>query len=320
MSFSKIANKFNYCKPILNNNCDLKIIKGRHPVIEQQLDSLKNYIPNDIDLNKIDQQIMMITGPNMSGKSALLRQTALIVLMAQIGSYVPAEAVEIGVVDKIFTRVGASDNISMGESTFMVEMNEAAAILNNASENSLIVLDEIGRGTSTFDGISIAWAIVEHLHELGSLTLCATHYHELTELAQQLAGVVNASVHIEEDGECIVFLRRISPGEADKSYGVQVARLAGLPPLLIQRAQQILQTLEQAHTLGHVVQAVPPVYDNQIMHQEATTQASVNGAQLQLSLFAEDSWLVEELRALNLSQTTPLEALNLLHELQQRLQ
>ena len=155
---------------------------------------------------------------------------------------------------------------------------------------------------------------------MGSLTLCATHYHELTELAQQLAGVVNASVHIEEDGECIVFLRRISPGEADKSYGVQVARLAGLPPLLIQRAQQILQTLEQAHTLGHVVQAVPPIYDNQIMHQEATTQASVNGAQLQLSLFADDSWLVEELRALNLSQTTPLEALNLLHELQQRLQ
>jgi DNA mismatch repair protein MutS len=202
----------------------------------------------------------------------------------------------------------------------MVEMNEAAAILNNASENSLIVLDEIGRGTSTFDGISIAWAIVEHLHELGSLTLCATHYHELTELAQQLAGVVNASVRIEEDGERIVFLRRISPGEADKSYGVQVARLAGLPPLVIQRAQQILQTLEQAHTLGHVVQEVSPVYDHPIVHQAAATQESVNGSQLQLSLFAEDSWLVEELRALNLSQTTPLEALNLLHALQQRLQ
>ena len=166
LSFSKIANKFNYCKPILNDNCDLKIIKGRHPVIEQQLDSLKNYIPNDIDLNKIDQQIMMITGPNMSGKSALLRQTALIVLMAQIGCYVPAEAVEIGVVDKIFTRVGASDNISMGESTFMVEMNETASILNNLIENSLILLDEIGRGTSTYDGVSIAWAIAEYLHNI----------------------------------------------------------------------------------------------------------------------------------------------------------
>ena len=187
LSFSKIANKFNYCKPILNNNCDLKIIKGRHPVIEQQLDSLKNYIPNDIDLNKIDQQIMMITGPNMSGKSALLRQTALIVLMAQIGSYVPAEAVEIGIVDKIFTRVGASDNISMGESTFMVEMNETASILNNLSQNSLILLDEIGRGTSTYDGVSIAWSIAEYIHNhpTQAKTLFATHYHELNDMSAQ---------------------------------------------------------------------------------------------------------------------------------------
>ena len=187
LSFSKIANKFNYCKPILNNSCDLKIVKGRHPVIEQQLDSLKNYIPNDIDLNKIDQQIMMITGPNMSGKSALLRQTALIVLMAQIGCYVPAEAVEIGVVDKIFTRVGASDNISMGESTFMVEMNETASILNNLSQNSLILLDEIGRGTSTYDGVSIAWSIAEYIHNhpTQAKTLFATHYHELNDMSAQ---------------------------------------------------------------------------------------------------------------------------------------
>jgi DNA mismatch repair protein MutS len=256
----------------------------------------------------------------MAGKSTFMRQVALNVLMAQTGCFVAAASAEMTLVDRVFTRVGASDNLSQGQSTFMVEMNEAAAILNNASENSLIVLDEIGRGTSTFDGISIAWAIVEHLHELGSLTLCATHYHELTELAQQLAGVVNASVRVEEDGERIVFLRKISPGEADKSYGVQVARLAGLPPLVIQRAQQILQTLEQAHTLGHVVQEIPPAYDNLIIHQELATQETVNGSQLQLSLFDGDSWLVEELRALNLSQTTPLEALNLLHTLQQRLQ
>jgi DNA mismatch repair protein MutS len=297
----------------------LRLQASRHPVIEQ-LDLGEPFVPNDIDLEEENRRVLLITGPNMAGKSTFMRQVALNVLMAQSGCFVAASAAEMTLVDRIFTRVGASDNLSQGQSTFMVEMNEAAAILNNASEHSLIVLDEIGRGTSTFDGISIAWAIIEHLYELGSLTLCATHYHELTELAQQLAGVVNASVCVEEEGERILFLRKIGPGEADKSYGVQVARLAGLPSLVIQRAQQILQTLEQAHTLRHVVQEPAPVHDNRIIHQEATAQEPFNGSQLQLSLFAEDSRLVEELRALNLSQTTPLEALNLLHDLQQRLQ
>ena len=320
--WAELALAANYVRPSLleaGHPRKLRLQASRHPVIEQ-LDLGEPFVPNDIDLEEERRQVLLITGPNMAGKSTFMRQVALNVLMAQTGCFVAAASAEMTLVDRVFTRVGASDNLSQGQSTFMVEMNEAAAILNNASENSLIVLDEIGRGTSTFDGISIAWAIVEHLHELGSLTLCATHYHELTELAQQLAGVVNASVRVEEDGEHIVFLRKISPGEADKSYGVQVARLAGLPPLVIQRAQQILQTLEQAHTLGHVVQEVPPAYDHPIVHQEAATQETVNGSQRQLSLFAEDSWLVEELRALNLSQTTPLEALNLLHTLQQRLQ
>ena len=297
----------------------LRLLASRHPVIER-LELGEPFVPNDIDLDEQERRILLITGPNMAGKSTFMRQVALNVLMAQAGCFVAASEAELTLTDRIFTRVGASDNLSQGQSTFMVEMNEAAAILNNATERSLIVLDEIGRGTSTFDGISIAWAIVEHLQELGALTLCATHYHELTELAQQLAGVVNASVRVEEEGERIVFLRKIVPGEADKSYGVQVARLAGLPPKVLQRAQQILQTLEQAHTLGHAVEEEVQTYTIGDGKIPFTPDNNLGGADSQLSLFPQDSWLVQELRALPLSHTTPLEALTLLHDLQRRLQ
>ena len=224
-SFSVIADKYTYCRPEINEGLSLDIEKGRHPVIEQALPVGENYISNDIHLNDQNQQIMMITGPNMSGKSALIRQTALIVIMAQMGCFVPAQKAQIGIVDKVFTRVGASDNISSGESTFMVEMNETASILNNVSDRSLILLDEIGRGTATFDGLSIAWAVAEHLHdEIGCRTLFATHYHEPTSLAESKKGVGNANVAVREQNDKIIFLRKIVEGSADRSYGIQVAR------------------------------------------------------------------------------------------------
>ena len=246
LSFANIAEKNNYIRPLVNKKTSLSIVKGRHPVIEHQLEIGAIYVPNDVFFDRSKQQIMMITGPNMSGKSALLRQTALIVLMAQIGSFVPAESAEIGLVDKIFTRVGASDNISMGESTFMVEMNETASILNNLSENSLILLDEIGRGTSTYDGVSIAWAIAEYLHEHPTKpkTLFATHYHELNDMKEQFGRIKNYNVSVKERAKDIIFIRTLKEGGSKHSFGIHVARMAGMPTQILSRANKILKELE----------------------------------------------------------------------------
>ena len=235
-SFSTIAHKYNYCRPEINEGLSIDIINGRHPVIEQSLEIGEKYIANDIHLNQETQQIMMITGPNMSGKSALIRQTALIVIMAQMGCFVPAQNAKIGLVDKVFTRVGASDNISSGESTFMVEMNETASILNNISPRSLILLDEIGRGTSTYDGISIAWAIAEYLHENKKAkckTLFATHYHELNEMTHKFSRIKNFNVSVKEVGKKILFIRKLVEGGSEHSFGIHVAKMAGMPSQVV---------------------------------------------------------------------------------------
>jgi DNA mismatch repair protein MutS len=250
LSFAKLANRNRYVEPVLDDTKDIEIIQGRHPVIEKQLAIGEVYVPNDVSLDPDGQQIIMITGPNMSGKSALLRQTALICLMAQMGSFVPAERVRLGLIDRVFTRVGASDNISSGESTFMVEMNETASIMNNITDRSLILLDEIGRGTSTFDGISIAWAIAEYLHSNGETrpkTLFATHYHELNELGDRLERIKNYHVSIKEHGNKIIFLRKLSPGGSNHSFGIHVAQMAGMPREIVRRATDILAQLESQH-------------------------------------------------------------------------
>mgnify|MGYP001284354660 CR=1 FL=1 len=307
LSFASIAKKNNYTKPIMNNRSDLVIKKGRHPVIEQQLEMGEHYIPNDVTLNREQQQIMMITGPNMSGKSALLRQTALIVLMAQIGSFIPAKAAEIGLVDKIFTRVGASDNISMGESTFMVEMNETASILNNLSENSLILLDEIGRGTSTYDGVSIAWAITEYLHEhpTKAKTLFATHYHELNEMTQQFPRVKNYNVSVKESGKNIIFIRTLKKGGSEHSFGIHVAKMAGMPRQIVKKAKEILKQLESLRT------------------KENNTKAIAEDSDMQLSFFKLEDTILEELReniiGLDINTLTPVEALMKLNEIKKLL-
>jgi DNA mismatch repair protein MutS len=248
-SFADISLKNNYAKPQITEGYALDIKEGRHPVIEQQLPIGESYVPNDVWLDNEDQQILMITGPNMAGKSALLRQTALICLMAQMGCYVPARAAALGILDKVFTRVGASDNISSGESTFMVEMNETAAIMNNISDRSLILLDEIGRGTSTYDGISIAWSIAEYLHENPARpkTLFATHYHELNDLAEKFLRVKNYHVATKEVGQKVLFLRKLTEGGSEHSFGVHVAKMAGMPKEIVSRANEILVQLEQKH-------------------------------------------------------------------------
>ena len=248
-SFADIAVKNNYRKPVFTEGYDIDIKNGRHAVIEQQLPIGESYVPNDVQLDRDEQQLLMITGPNMSGKSALLRQTALICLMAQMGSFVPAEAATLGILDKVFTRVGASDNISSGESTFMVEMNETASIMNNISDRSLILLDEIGRGTSTYDGISIAWSIAEFLHEspFRPKTLFATHYHELNELAEKFLRTRNFHVATKEIGQKVIFLRKLTAGGSEHSFGVHVARMAGMPHSIVERANEILKQLEQKH-------------------------------------------------------------------------
>ena len=249
ISFAEVAHRNNYCHPEILEDSSLKITNGRHALIEQ-IDLANRFIPNDTCLDNHEQQIMVITGPNMAGKSTYLRQVALICLMAQLGSFVPAERVQMGITDRIFSRVGAQDHLLKGQSTFMVEMNETANILNNATPKSLIILDEIGRGTSTFDGISIAWSIVEYLHgtekEGGPKTLFATHYHELTDLSRVLSGVKNYNIQVKEWNDEIIFLRKILPGGVDKSYGIQVARLAGLPKQVLDRAHEILFNLEQS--------------------------------------------------------------------------
>jgi len=300
--FATLATKQHYCRPEFVSNASLEIVQGRHPVIEQQLPLESPYIPNDVYLDNDTQQIIMITGPNMSGKSAILRQTALIVLLAQMGSYVPAKEVRLGVVDKLFTRVGASDNISKGESTFMVEMHETAAIMNNISERSLILLDEIGRGTSTYDGISIAWALAEYVHEHPTRpkTLFATHYHELNAMSEQFERIKNYNVSVQEVADDVLFLRKLVPGGSAHSFGIHVAKMAGMPKWILSRSKQMLQQLE------------------------ATRHATDSGEKpLQLSMFQLDDPLLEDVRkqilALNIDELTPVEALMQLNELKRKL-
>ena len=308
LSFATISQKYQYCKPTLTTNQILQIEQGRHPVIEQQLALGEAYVPNDVYLDTEQQQILIITGPNMAGKSALLRQTGLIVLMAQMGSFVPAASAKIGLVDKVFTRVGASDNLSGGESTFMVEMTETASIMNNLSANSLILLDEIGRGTSTYDGISIAWALAEYLHNhptAHAKTLFATHYHELTELADNLARIKNFSVATKELGNKVVFLRKLVPGSAQRSFGIHVAKMAGMPTSIVQRANAILAELEQQHVGEHLRERVKAIPKEQ--------------QPVQLSFFDLSSPQWDEVKRyldlLDLNTITPIEALIKLNEL-----
>ncbi len=309
IGFSVLAVDNNYVRPQMDESTDLEIKNGRHPVIEKQLPIDQTYIANDVVLNRNQQQIIMITGPNMSGKSAILRQTALIVLLAQMGSYVPAQNAKIGIVDKIFTRVGASDNISMGESTFMVEMNETASILNNISERSLVLLDEIGRGTSTYDGISIAWAISEFLHEHPSKakTLFATHYHELNEMTTTFERIKNFNVSVKELEDNIIFLRKLVSGGSNHSFGIHVAKLAGMPNMVIHRANKILAQLEKNNKNSEVKDVL-----KQAQHEE-----------MQLSFFQLDDPLLENIReeilATNIDTLTPIEALMKLNEIKRML-
>ncbi len=309
LSFSVLAIDNNYVRPQMDESTDLEIKNGRHPVIEKQLPIDQTYIANDVVLNRNQQQIIMITGPNMSGKSAILRQTALIVLLAQMGSYVPAQNAKIGIVDKIFTRVGASDNISMGESTFMVEMNETASILNNLSDRSLVLLDEIGRGTSTYDGISIAWAITEFLHEHPSKakTLFATHYHELNEMTATFERIKNFNVSVKELKDTIIFLRKLVSGGSNHSFGIHVAKLAGMPNMVIHRANKILAQLEKNNKNKEVKDVL-----KQTQHEE-----------MQLSFFQLDDPLLENIReeilTINIDTLTPIEALMKLNEIKRML-
>ncbi len=308
-SFAKTAIDNNYVRPTIDESTDLIIKNGRHPVIEKQLPIGEEYIANDLVLNRNQQQIIMITGPNMSGKSAILRQTALIVLLAQMGSYVPAQQAKIGVVDKIFTRVGASDNISMGESTFMVEMNETASILNNLSDRSLILLDEIGRGTSTYDGISIAWAIAEYLHEhpTHAKTLFATHYHELNNMTESFERIKNFNVSVKELKDNVIFLRKLVAGGSEHSFGIHVAKLAGMPNPVIHRANKMLKHLEKSHASEDIKDKL----------KKATEE------DVQLSFFKLDDPLLEEIKeeilAVNIDTLTPIEALMKLNEIKRML-
>ena len=314
MGFAHVAVENKYVCPAINDSLVIDIRQGRHPVIEKQLPMDEEYVPNDVLLDNNGQQIIIITGPNMAGKSALLRQTALIVLMAQMGSFVPAESASIGVVDKIFTRVGASDNISLGESTFMVEMNEAANILNNLSERSLVLFDELGRGTSTYDGISIAWAIVEYIHEQKghAKTLFATHYHELNEMEESFQRIRNYNVSVREANGKVIFMRKLVRGGSEHSFGIHVAKLAGMPASIIQRANQILADLEQ----GARNQEQGAKSQERIGSGKATVSAPGG---MQLSFFQLDDPVLEQIRDevknMDINNLTPLEALNKLSEI-----
>ena len=323
-SFARIACERHYVRPVLDEGRRIEIVAGRHPVIETLMPVGEEYIPNDVMLDDREQQIMMITGPNMSGKSALLRQTALIILMAQMGSFVPAESAHIGVVDKIFTRVGASDNISQGESTFMVEMLESASILNNISDRSIVLLDEIGRGTSTYDGISIAWAMVEYLHNHPSArakTLFATHYHELNEMEQMCPRVKNYHVAVKEMGNQIVFLRKLERGGTEHSFGIHVARMAGMPASVVGRAAEILRNLEQVYGSSEIVPS-RSLRERSRKHSAQTVREAAESAvpqSMQLSMFQlDDPVLVQirdQIKGLDLNTLTPIEALNKLNEI-----
>ena len=309
LGFAAVAQDNHYVCPDVNDSLIIDIRQGRHPVIEKQLPMGEQYVANDVLLDNSGQQIIIITGPNMAGKSALLRQTALIVLLAQIGSFVPAESAQIGVVDKIFTRVGASDNLSMGESTFMVEMNEAASILNNLSERSLVLFDELGRGTSTFDGISIAWAIVEYIHEHKghAKTLFATHYHELNEMEHSFKRIRNYNVSVRESNGKIIFLRKLVRGGSAHSFGIHVAKLAGMPQSIVQRAEEVLRDLENGAT------------NNAVQTKSEVSQIGQRREGMQLSFFQLDDPVLEQIRDevknLDINNLTPLEALNKLSEI-----
>ena len=310
LSFAKVAEDNGYVRPIVDDGDAIDIRQGRHAVIETQMPLGERYVPNDVRLDSEKQQIMMITGPNMAGKSALLRQTALIVLLAQIGCFVPAERAQVGVVDKIFTRVGASDNLSLGESTFMVEMTEAADILNNVSPRSLVLFDELGRGTSTYDGISIAWAIVEYLHEQPrsrARTLFATHYHELNEMEKHFARIKNYNVSVREVDGRVIFLRTLQPGGSEHSFGIHVAEIAGMPRSIVSRSKTILKQLEADNAeVGSV-------------GKPSVERLADSRDGMQLSIFQLDdpvlSQVRDEILGLDINNLTPVEALNKLNDI-----
>jgi len=309
LSFATVAHEYDYVVPEMTEGHVIDIKDGRHPVIEHQLPVGESYVANDVYLDNTTQQIMMITGPNMAGKSALLRQTALITLMAQMGSFVPASAAKLGIVDKVFTRVGASDNISSGESTFMVEMNETASILNNISDRSLILLDEIGRGTSTYDGISIAWAITEFIHnhnKARAKTLFATHYHELNEMEALFKRIKNFNVSVKEVKDKVIFLRKLKPGGSEHSFGIHVAQMAGMPPSVVQRANEIMERLEESHT-------------SELLDGSSSKNAAKREDDLQLSFFQLDDPILEQIRdeitRIDINALTPVEALMKLNEI-----
>ena len=305
-SLAKVAEEMNYCMPVIDKTDVIDIKDGRHPVIEKIL-SAGSFVQNDAYLDSNENRLAIITGPNMAGKSTYMRQVALIVLMAQIGSFVPATSAHIGIVDKIFTRVGASDDLSMGESTFMVEMMEVATILNNATDRSLVILDEIGRGTSTYDGLSIAWAVAEYISDkntCGAKTLFATHYHELVGLEQKLDGVKNYHVAVKEKGEDVIFLRKILPGGTDESYGVHVARLAGVPKTVTKRANEILKTLER----------------KSILKEEGKSKEEKARNEGQLDLYNYKlAEIAHELDKIKLDEVTPIDALNILSKIKEKM-
>lgn len=317
LSFASTARANRYIRPVVADDNVLDIKQGRHPVIEKQLPPGEPYIANDVYLDTETQQIIIITGPNMAGKSALLRQTALITLMAQIGCFVPAESAHIGLVDKIFTRVGASDNISVGESTFMVEMNEAADILNNLSPRSLVLFDELGRGTSTYDGISIAWAIVEHIHEhkkARARTLFATHYHELNDMEAQFPRIKNYNVSVKEIDNKVIFLRKLERGGSEHSFGIHVAKMAGMPKTIVKRADEILHQLEKENRQEGLSATATT--------EKKTGKKMISASRqdgLQLSFFQLDDPVLcqirDEILHLDVNNLTPLEALNKLNEI-----
>ena len=309
MSFANVSRAYKYIRPVVSDDDVLDIKQGRHPVIERQMAVGEDYIPNDLYLDSEKQQIIIVTGPNMAGKSALLRQTALITLLAQIGCFVPADSAHIGLVDKIFTRVGASDNISAGESTFMVEMTEASNILNNLSERSLVLFDELGRGTSTYDGMSIAWAIVEYIHEFSkgrARTLFATHYHELNEMEKSFSRIKNFNVSVKEIDGKVIFLRKLMPGGSEHSFGIHVAKLAGMPKSIVKRSEQILKKLEAGNNRGELKSA-------------PTAEIAESREGMQLNFFQLDdpvlSQVRDEILGIDVNNLTPLEALNKLNEI-----
>ena len=317
-SLAFVAERNQYVRPEVNDAGVIDIKEGRHPVVEKMIPN-DMFISNDTYLNDKNNKVAVITGPNMAGKSTYMRQSALIVLLAQIGSFVPAKSANIGIVDRIFTRVGASDDLASGQSTFMVEMNEVANILRNATNKSLLILDEIGRGTSTFDGLSIAWAVIEHISNkkiLGAKTLFATHYHELTELEGKIESVNNYCIAVKEKGDEIVFLRKIIKGGADKSYGIQVAKLAGVPSVVIERAKEIVTELSNADITTRIKEI-------SVQSAEQTTQTKkmdeVDLSQLSLFDTVKDDDVLGELQSIDLTHLTPIDALNTLYKLQNKL-